>query len=93
MCNWNLCLTFQKGLEAEANLEVLEAVGLEAIAAAILEADYLVVLEADCGDHPGGGAGLEATAGLEAANLEVNLINEKNQRAQPGTGGIAIWGK
>ena len=53
MCNWNLCLTFQKGLEAanlegletaevleataglevEANLEVLESVGLEAMAA------------------------------------------------------------
>ena len=51
MCNWNLCLTFQKGLEAanlegletaevleataglevEANLEVLESVGLEAV--------------------------------------------------------------
>ncbi|CAL8261223.1 unnamed protein product [Arctogadus glacialis] len=37
------------GLEAEANLEVLEAA-----AAAILEADYLEVLEADCRDHPGG---------------------------------------
>ena len=39
MCNWNLCLTFQKGLE-EANLEglemaeVLESVGLEVPAVA-----------------------------------------------------------
>ncbi|CAL8372035.1 unnamed protein product [Boreogadus saida] len=41
------------GLEAEANLEVLESVGLEAAAAAILE-DYL---EADSGggEGPGGG--------------------------------------
>ncbi|CAL8404128.1 unnamed protein product [Boreogadus saida] len=55
------------GLEAEANLEVLESVGLEgleAAAAAILEADYL---EADCGDHPGGpGGGVHlAAVGLE----------------------------
>ncbi|CAL8365785.1 unnamed protein product [Arctogadus glacialis] len=52
------------GLEAEANLEVLEAAG-----AAILEADYLEVLEADCGDHPGGpGGGVHmAAVGLEAA--------------------------
>ncbi|XP_030208318.1 collagen alpha-1(I) chain [Gadus morhua] len=58
------------GLEAEANLEVLEAVGLEAAAAAILEVDYLEVLEADCGDRPGGGVHM-AAVGLEAvANLE-----------------------
>ncbi|CAL8262928.1 unnamed protein product [Arctogadus glacialis] len=52
------------GLEVEANLEVLESVGLE------------VLESADCGDHPGGGvhlaaAGLAVAKGLEAvANLE-----------------------
>ncbi|CAL8269507.1 unnamed protein product [Gadus morhua 'NCC'] len=57
-------------LEAEANLEVLESVGLEAAAAAILEVDYLEVLEADCGDRPGGGVHM-AAVGLEVvANLE-----------------------
>ena len=69
MCNWNLCLTFQKGLEA-ANLEGLEtAEVLEATAGAEAKADLEVlesvgleaaaaaILEADCGDHPGGGEG------------------------------------
>ncbi|CAL8373873.1 unnamed protein product [Boreogadus saida] len=57
------------GLEAEANLEVLEAVGLEAAAVAILEANYLEanyleVLEAV------GLEGLEAAGILEADYLE-----------------------
>ena len=63
MCNWNLCLTFQKGLEA-ANLEGLEtAEVLKATAGLEAEAN-LEVLES---------VGLEAVAAaiLEAAYLEV----------------------
>ena len=80
MCHWNLCLTFQKGLEVEAYLEGLEAVGLEGLeAAAILEADYLEGLEAGCGDRPGGGVHM-AAVGLEAAWV-VSLSSEYTRGA------------
>ena len=60
MCNWNLCLTFQKGLEA-ANLEGLEtAEVLEATAGLEVETN-LEVLES---------VGLEDLEAVVETNLE-----------------------
>ncbi|CAL8404233.1 unnamed protein product [Boreogadus saida] len=79
------------GLEAEANLEVLESVGLEAAAAAILEADYL---EVDCGDHPRGpGGGVlecpEAAAPHPAVG-PVEVLEETAPAVEDGWG-IRRW--
>ena len=84
MCNWNLCLTFQKGLEA-ANLEGLEtAEVLEATAGLEVEAN-LEVLESVVETNL---EGLEAVVGT---NLEVPAVAStwrrsawRAQRRRPG---------
>ncbi|CAL8235877.1 unnamed protein product [Boreogadus saida] len=74
------------GLEAEANLEVLEAevleaVGLEAAAAAILEANYLEVLEA---------VGLEGLEAAAAGILEADYLEDLEAVGLEGLEAAAI---
>ena len=73
------------GLEAVANLEVLEAVGLEAAAAAILE-----VLEADCGDHPGGPGGGVLEGPEAEAPHPVKLNSSPVHHERGGMSGVQI---